>query len=364
MYMVSVKANICKERGVALLIVTLMVVMMSMLVMQISHSTFLHGRSIGLIQRNVQAEYLLKSALNIGAAMIQNDETPYYDSITEDVWGRFSTGLPIPEEILAQVGINYPGVEVSMEIMPEDAKINIATSTVRDSGSGSTSETISLAQYFTKKLFENLGFNGPGDLFDIIDTTGPIRRQFTSAQLTSNLIDFYDDNNESFTTTEPMSDGDKLPDGIEGDLPENYFPEKGKKPGSLEMRELLLVPGMTPLRLQALMPFARVKGRFEININIAPIEVLRSISNEIDDTFAQSIIDYRNNEGPFKDLTPLEDFGPMNPITRGALSVSSKHFDFIAKVRFGDTKSFFIQARIEKGASPAEPAIIQSITMY
>lgn len=352
--------KISKERGVALLIVTLMVVLLSMLVMQVSHSTFLYSRSVGRMESNVQAEYLLKSVLNIGAAMIEQDATPNYDSYSEDIWGQFSSGVPIPNDYLAQVGINYPGVLVELEIVPENSKINIAHPELKASGEGSTSDSVKPAQYATKKLFENLGFD-QGDLFDTSGQFSPVNKTFNSKELTSNLIDFYDNNADSYTSNVTLDDGDILDPGIESSLPDNYFPKEGRRVGKFEINELLIVPGMTPMRLRALIPFATVYGRTDVNINCANATVLSSIHPEIDATVASDIIEYRQTNGAFKNASELNNIATFTNL-RG-LETRSKLFELIAKVQFGDTKAHYIRSRIER-SNPSTPTQVLNITMY
>lgn len=361
--MMLTKKIINKERGVALLIVTLMVVLLSMLVMQVSHSTFLYSRSIGRMERNVQSEYLLKSVLNVAVAMIEQDTTPNYDSVI-DIWGQFSRGVPIPEDYLAQLGINYPGVDAILEIHPGNSKINIGNPELIASGSstGTVTQVALASQYATSKLFENLGFDD-GMLFETSDQFSPIQRKFNSRELTSNIIDFYDNNSEDFTTTQKMPNGESLPDGIESYLPENYFPEKGVQTGQFEINELLIVPGMTPSRLRTIIPFVNVHGRVDYNVNLAPREVLISLHPAMDETVVSSIIQHRETQGPFQRISELNNFVNLSDLTGVTLTVRSKFFEILAMVRFGDTKAHYIRAKIKR-SNPSTPADILSITMY
>jgi general secretion pathway protein K len=347
-----------KERAVALLIVTMMIALLSTLVMQITNSTFLQSRSLGMLERNVQAEYLLKSAVNIAAAMIQQDTTPNYDSYASDTWGMFRSGAPVPSEMLAQLGINFLGLQLSIEIIPENAKMKLVDTFLTDNGSAASQAVTARAQYQLRTLFERLGFD---DQLLQEDHTGLSNTRYTSAQLVSNIIDYLDQDTISFTASITLPDGSQLPNGIESDLPKDYYP-KTVDIANLRMQELLVIPGMTPDRLQALMPHSRVRGRDDVNINVASSLVLQSLRREINSDVAEQIITYRDENQGFKNISEIDNVTTLIA-DKGGLTVDSPRFEFIAKVRFGDTKAQYLKAVIDN-KSPTEPPLIEEVTYY
>ncbi|MCB0335582.1 MAG: hypothetical protein KDD62_04730, partial [Bdellovibrionales bacterium] len=107
------------QSGVALLMVLFIVSLATSLVVGLTYSTFLQSRSIGLVERQLQAEYLLKSLVEFAAGVVNADADTRLDSF-HDVWGMFREGNSIPPELLEALGINFPGIEIALEITPEN----------------------------------------------------------------------------------------------------------------------------------------------------------------------------------------------------------------------------------------------------
>ena len=76
------------ERGVAIILVIFVVALASILVVNLSYSTILESRSLGMVERQLQAEYIIKSIVSFGSELIYKDADPKVDTV-HDNWGIF-----------------------------------------------------------------------------------------------------------------------------------------------------------------------------------------------------------------------------------------------------------------------------------
>ncbi len=74
--------------------------------------------------------------------------------------------------------------------------------------------------------------------------------------------------------------------------------------------ELLLVKGITPQIFNRIRDYVTVKGDGKVNINCAPKRVIESLSERMDPTLAQMIIDRREIK-PFDSMTEIRDIPGM-----------------------------------------------------
>lgn len=331
------------ERGVAIVLVVFIVALATILVVNLTHSTFLAARSNSMVEQRLKAEYILKSAVNVARALIKADDTT--EDYNQDGWAIFSGGQQIPLEFL---GINEPGLEVQLEIRAEEAKINILAlvpSSARSSADPKWRGTL-------VRLFRELGFDDDGET----DHTGNFNnRVFTSEELVAGLIDYMDSDQDSYED----KDG-PFASGYESQLPEGYF---SNKPVA-RISEISRIPGFTPARVRAITPFITVQGNRRININLAPRLVIKSLSENLTDDMVSQIISFRDGEeGPFtrdggKFRQPLEDilgaevFSEIHP----NIDYRGRYFQVLAKVDYGSNAAF-MRAVLREGGFNQAPAI-------
>ena len=320
--MISLKSNIKSEKGVALILVTLIIALASMLVINLTHSTFLTSRSIGMIERQLQAEYILKSIVEFSAAVVQTDSGSV-DSY-EDAWGLFQ-GNQIPNEVLSLFKFDTPGIAISLTIKPANAKFPLHSlrpqsrnSNNSGSSSGTSDSTVSAPTWAeaAKELFIRLSF----DEDDREDETGYFNgRVFNSEEMLSNYIDYIDSNTESSKADENFERG------IEGDLPsDNIFPKNGRSDLKLvNLSELQYIPGYTSERRKLLHSSITLNGNPSININVAQQSVLSSISEDLD---RASIEDYIQENGPFTSTTDMLTYFNLGSDYRHFFTTNSKCF--------------------------------------
>jgi len=345
---------ISEQRGLALIMVIVMIAITSALLMSLTDSSYVSMRLNRAAEQRSKAEYILKSAVNLAAILIKADNNEADDPRT-DVWMRFEQGSDVPADWL---GITEPNVRVSLLIMSEKAKIPIRSLVRGDSAD----------PYWPKALLalcEILGFdNGPLSAAQTPD--GPAQLP-PSKQLVASLIDYLDQNTESY------SEGDMQ--GIEGDLPPNQEFRNDGKIDSLAS-ELSSIPGFSSARIKALLPFISERTTSQININAANDTVLRAVIrasaaelNDVDQ--ANKVIQCRDpaSGGPFtsslqSQLRACEvDEQIINLASSGKMGVKGDVFYVIAKVEFGSSAKFMASAYILKAAGGRLPTV-DSLLLY
>lgn len=320
------------DQGIALILVIFVISLASILVVNLAYSTYIGARINSSVERSLQAEYLLKSALNLARTLIMVDTTA--EDSPNDPWAIFRNGMTIPPEM---IGLTEPNLRVQLEIRPEGSKIPLKM--LNPPGNDISRKW----REVLARLMENeLGF----DKDEEEDQTGYFPgRVFKSKELVANIIDYQSDSRESF------ENGDFK--GIKSDLPEGTFP------GTTIMRiaELATIPGFTPLRIQKLSPlvtasFASTTAK--VNINSAPPQIIRSLDPGIDDRAIEQINAVRNDaeKGPFKDgdlrnqLEPILDSSIIDSIW-SMITASSSQFQIVAKVDYG-TSTYFLRAYVDR----------------
>lgn len=332
------------ERAVALVLALFIVVLASVLVVTMTYSTHLGSRLGAMAERSFEAEYLLKSAVNLARVLIKEDKTSE-DSL-QDLWGEFSGGVVVPPDIL---GVTTPNLTVSLEIRPEESKIPLRALVP-------TSDTADPKwRDLLLRLFRRLGFDEDNEE----DHTGLFPgRVFTAAELVAALIDYMDADSESY------SPEDDFASGCEGDLPPNTFANQRVA----RVGELSTIPGFTPMRLRKLSPFITVFSvSNKINVNLAPRLILEVLHPDIGTDQIDRIIEYRQGkEGPFTE----QSFGsvlsemigsPWNAVS-SMLTMRGNWFQVLAKVDYGNS-TYFMRAYLSK-SSPGELPEIRSVELF
>ena len=327
------------QNGVALLLVLGMITLASVIVLNLSYKTLLHQETSVLNERKIRAEYLLKSALNIGRVIIS---LPGPNGKPEQKpWRAFIQGQSIPGELLE---LPYPNVTISLEISPENRKLSIEQ---LKSGSAADYRDIFV------RLFDSLGFSSDQDLWD--DSRGN-KKFFDSRAMVAALIDYVDADQDpyregGFNGTEAFSSGKPFPN---------------KLPSQLE--ELGNIPGFTQRRIRLLTPhISTISGLTGVNPNYASAEVLTAIDPSLTPAQTQTLIDVaRGPSGPLTSTT-IQNFFPnyADPKVGPRLIFSDTILQIIAKVQI-DGNSFFLKSVVASSASSTLtiPSIEEGIRIY
>ena len=330
------------QSAMALLLVMFIVALASMIVIQLTYSTYLGSRISSSAERSVQAEYLLKSGLNFAMVLIKEDVEP--GDSAKDIWGKYANGLPIQKEQLTNYTL--PDVPLAIEIRPEGAKLNIRQ-LVPSNLTGLPDVTI---REVLARLFTNLKV---GYEYDAEEYTAPDSKvfQFKSKDLISNLIDYMDKDETAYS--------DSGYQGVEG--PNSQFPNRE----ITRIGELAAVPGFTAERVKRLLPYLTTVDNRQININLASKTMLTSLDSELTSDYADQIISFRTGEnGPFKNSSDLQNILPAAVFDniKSLVTYESNRYQIIAKAEYS-TSVFFLRAEVAKNGRKQLPAI-KSIELF
>ncbi len=337
------KSTKAPSRGVALLLVTFVVALASIVVTNLAYSTYLASRANAVIERSLFAEYLMKSSANIAGAYLLADKDPNVDG-PQDLWAQFQKGQSFPLQLL---GIDEPNASMSVELISEKQKFPIK-SVLQSANPSSSVNPINRNRL--ARLFEQLGFDND---VEEKESSGPFKGRFFNAkQLVANLIDSISSDKESYDAP-PFQ-------GIKSDLPANFF--SNKVPESIG--QLRRIPGFTPRRMRKLQPLITRYGT-KININFAPRPILKALSSQMSDGDVSAIIAAREKkDGPIKSISDLKDIVPtvyadLSNKNGDILSIDSDSgkneaiFQVISKVELG-VKTYFMRAILQRDTSNKE----------
>ena len=344
-----------RKHGVALIMVTFVVSLATILALHLAEATFLKSRAIQLAEKQLRSEYLLKSLLSFGTGLIAADPDTSIDSFS-DSWGMFAHGQEVPPQIL---GLD-PGMRCYLQIIPQDAYLPaavLAFSTSQASGGQGPSLDEKWRDVF-RRFFE---IALPADLQLADDHLGVFKRSFGPTDMVANLIDYLDIDQKPYASQNYA--------GVESEQTSAYF-RSDQRIDSL--KELARVPGFTPGRLRMLAPYLRVSGgAAQININVAPLLVIRALHEDFfrNADLAQQVFTIRNKE-PFADIYDLAKRVPgidpnlandLQSFVRGG----SQSFLIVGKVSFGNDETHYLRAAVSRGSSDrGEWPQVDSLELY
>jgi len=251
------------ERGMALLLVLVIVTLLSSLVIEFSFSTLVDLRSTETFRDRTKAYYLSRGGIEAARTILQEDKNSFDH----------------PDEFWGQPLVNIPVGDGSISIAIEDLSGRLNVNSVADERGNP------LAGYhrFVALCEEVLQLN-----------------KEDAQQLADSLVYWY---NSDKTIVTPD-------DEYYADLTPPYS-RRGKKLTILD--ELRLVRGFDQDRFERLSPYLRVVGDNQINVNTAPPQVLYAwqfsasadhIEIILDRNDITAIVDYRR-QAPFQTLDDL-----------------------------------------------------------
>jgi len=271
-------------------------------------------------KRSLEAEYLLKSTINFGRAILKTDVSP--EDTERDFWAPFLTGLELPREVL---NIEDPAVRIELEIRPEEGKLPLRSLVSGRRGNEKWRDVF--VRFFRKMGFDDDNLPDESGLFP--------GRVFNASEVVANLIDYMDPDNENYQANE-------FPLGLESTLEKDVFANQHIR----WLGELHNVPGMNQSRIRRISPFLTSFGSGRrININLAPQLVLESLSPEIGPAEIEAILEIRRSETPFDNknrkvlLSQIIGADIYDEIA-SMIDVQSRWFQIIAKVDYGASTSF------------------------
>jgi len=257
------------NRGMALLLVLVVVALLTSLLTDLAFSTMVDMRLTETFRDSTRAYYLAKGGINAGRMILQEDRNKY-DSLDE-IWSK---GV-----------INYPVGEGSVTILIEDQDGKLAINSLVQ---GNSPQAIMIDRFYRFLLAME------------------IEQQADPAELTAALIDWIDTGDDPYTQIN--TDGSSLPvSGAEDIHYRSQTQAYRCKNGPLEtLQELSLVKGFTPEIVKRISPHLAVNETLQVNINTASVEVLMSLDLQVSREAAEAIIDYRQLQ-PIVNVAQLEE---------------------------------------------------------
>lgn len=232
------------QNGSALIITLLIVTVLVALVVEFAYQVYIDTTSLSNWKNAQQASLIAKSGQTFCTTYLAEFKKMKYTDAGEII-------LPVEKDLGA-------GVSIIIKIEDENAKFNI-NSIIRPNG---TTEDKALSSL--KKLFEYLNIN---------------------TNLALVIADWIDPDSEP-----------RLPD----------TEDIAKNAPLWSVDELKLIPGVSKDIFDKISPYITVSDKWlwEININTAKLPVLVSLSNDMTESLAKRIIDYRENT-PFEDKSQI-----------------------------------------------------------
>jgi general secretion pathway protein K len=254
------------QRGIALLVTLMFMVVLAVVVHQFTFATRVHLSSAANSRDRLQARLLARSAIEVARDILAKDDQPDVDHLQEQ-WAQ-------PWRSVQVDGLTGPLEEFSVTITDESSKLNI-NSLIREDGS---------ADPFVVRQFERLLGFFRLDL-DLLDA----------------LLDWLDPDDDRRAAGAEQSDYLALPspypcrNGPLMSLGELRWVKGWKNALSSTMEE-----GPSLMELLTVAPTGG-----QININTASSVVLRTLDDELDEHLADQIIALRE-EKPFESTESLK----------------------------------------------------------
>lgn len=286
------------EEGMALILTLLVVSILAVLILEFNYLMRVDSTIAGNYRDSLKALYLAKSGVNFGILLLRRDDLAY-DALTED-WA--ASKLPVAEA---------EGI-ILFEITDENRKIDI--------------NNIIAGGKIDEKLKR---------LFDLLEIPGELIYVIADWQDPDSEIRFHGAEDDYYSC-----------------LPNPYC----CKNGPLDtVTELLLLKGFDEDIFygkgndrEPLSSYLTVYGDGKININTASLIILQTLSDDIDRSLAEAIVDYRDKK-PFKSIEDVKKVVGdriYNEISE-TLTVRSNFFSIQAQGLSGES-SKNIRAVIER----------------
>jgi general secretion pathway protein K len=283
------------ERGTALILTLLIILTLAGLTLAFSGESGVELTLAGYMKDNTRAYQLARSGINIALEAMARDEDFDMDRFNEN-WRQFGA-IPSAEGTVEE-GVSFYGGMVD-----ENSKINI---NLLRNGQGEIDEK---REAQARRLFRALGIQEErlNPVLDWLDADDIERQDGAEAYFYQNLEEPYECANGPFLTVGQIF-------MVRGMREFERFGEKKNK---------------------RLLDYLTIYSDGMININTAPKEVLQSLSESMDSTLAEAIVEYRKEEN-FESLDDLRKVPGMDDEILGEISewitVKSSTFSIEAHV--------------------------------
>jgi general secretion pathway protein K len=267
---------VSQEKGMALLIVVVVVSMLSVLLTEFAFSSFVDLRLAQTYRDSTQAYYLARGGIRAGQMLLQEGDRNY--DARSELWGRGVSNFPVGDG----------SISIAIEDLDSRLSINALVT-------GNNPQPVQKARFI--RLFTELGLSSPGDL-------------------AAALIDWLDTGDEVYELDGAM--------GAESSYYRGLDPSyQARNAAMVNIDELSLVKGFTPEVVKKIRPYVTLYGDMHININTAPPEVIATLYYNDDQPLS---LDDAGEIVAARDLKPFggtSDFIRAFPSLAALLPVSS-----------------------------------------
>lgn len=287
------------QRGMALLLVLVVVALLSALLTELAFSTLVDLRLAETFRDSTRAAYLAKGGVRVGRALLQEDRNGWDHE--SEFWGQGVASYPVGDGV------------ISVTVQDQDGLFNLNRLVV-----GGVADNVFKRR--CTKLFLELGLPDPEDL-------------------TAALIDWIDADDIVYSDPQTGASGAE----------ESYYqglanPTRCKNAPFDSLEELAGVRGFTPEVLSTLKGLITVYGVRQLNVNTAPPQVLFAWyawdNPALDDSLATTIFAARETE-PIKNkddliaLIGVNDYAIINQQSDIAYSSTTFRIESWAAVNEG-----------------------------
>lgn len=346
------------EEGFALLMTTFVVALATLLVLGFAEETFQYQRTTHNYTERIQADFVLKSAMNLGKVLL---ELPKQEGISEDwlgePWALLAGAQTLPIS-------DFPG-ELKVMIVDEGGKIDInsvgsnsstSTSTLYPTGSMTTAATTAQGddrsnfwKNALRELLEQQGFIREAYGATSFRTLG--NTAFAAADQVAIINDWVDSDSNSHSSASFPGEG------IESSADSTWFYNRSLR----SISELALVPGMTIERLSRLAPFIRVSpnGNSRVNVNTAPAAVLIALG------FPESQVEEMERERVNLPITKemLSTLVTGDTQLGQVTTVTSQEYSIFAEAKMPSVSRWAKATIVLQGGLSQRTAVIKSIEL-
>lgn len=343
-----------QESGFALLLVTFIIALVSILVIDFTEEINAYQNSSRQYVEKIQAGLILKSSVALARAILELPKPDKYkdqDWLSEP-WNTISASNSIPLE-------GFIG-ELKLMIVDESGKIDINSISSKNLiPPNPANPTLNDPDIFWKNsikdLLTNLGFKK--EQFDKNSYRTLGNQTYDPSTQIAIIDDWIDKGDISYHTTD--FDGD----GIESSAEKTWFFNRPLK----SISELAYIPGMTLEKIQKSAPFLKASAsntfgnNSRININTAPYEVLIALGFPQD--IALDVIKFQPGQSPAYNNSSLNDLlsSPLLSQLNGKLDVKSDEFSLYSRVKM-PRQTYWLKSiiKITKYYSPRETQILSN----
>ena len=356
------KNKFAKHNGVALLLVTFIIALVTILIVNLSYSTMITSQQNANLTRATQAEYLLKSMESLAIVLLNNDSNNF-DSKHFDLSSSFADAQAIfanSQDVSNFIEIPLDGVKATMQIVPCNAYLNFSN---LDRDIKRQQILATLFNYLNLETIEGEYTS------EILQNSND-----TNEQLVTNIADFLDSDNEGCSNC--------ITQGIEHQI--NYDNIKKLWAGGTitNLSTLYTLPKFNMNKVNAIAPYFCINSianqrEYNININYVSADLLNIFaeyaskyqSANID---VNEIISRQNDETPFTSPGDIMSFFSKLGIEaykifpNNFFTTNSNYWELIASVTIGNSTSR-VRSIIQKGVTrrnqnPNDPQDSQNVS--